>query len=70
MDGVWDKYNEVYGAINSAGGAGRTGGATWFARMNYVFPVGETITMCVGLLQLYLWALAVRFAKSLIPTVN
>lgn len=69
-DAMYGHATNALTTLQSGGSSGKSGFMEIYAKMNYFWPIGETVVMLATLIPLKLSCLVIRIAKSWIPTVN
>lgn len=69
-DGLWNSTLQGVQFVQSAGGGAKGGFMTLYGKMNYFFPISETLLMLATLVPIKIVCTAIRIVKSCIPTVG
>lgn len=69
-DGLWTSTMQGINYVQSTGGGAKGGFLTLYGKMNYFFPISESLFMLGTLIPLKIICTGVRIAKSWIPTVS
>lgn len=69
-DNLWNKAVEGVQFVQSSGSGAKGGFMSLYGKMNYFFPISETVMMIGTLIPIKVTCTLIRIAKSCIPTIG
>lgn len=69
-DSMWNFATEGVQFVGSAGASAKNGFGSIYGKMNYLFPLSESIMMLATLVPIKIACVYIRIVKSFVPTIS